>query len=551
MTTVGYVRVSKEEQTEGYSPEAQGREIRRLASARNLKVARIYSDLGRSGKTAYRPGFQTMIQAADDGLVDTIIVHKLDRFSRSLIDTLTYLRRLHLKGATLISVTEQFDFSTPIGKMMLAVIAALAEWFLNNLSQETSKGKQERARQGHWNGVLTFGYTTIRRIQKQLSEDQDQHNVDLWEDALETWQGRNRDTAAFPCPVNGPGAVLAFEQYATGVKSYADIACALNEAGYRTTGHQGTRLFSKGTVRPMLTNPFYMGMTTYKGETMPGAHEALISEDLFERCQQVRVWRRDAGNKSPKREAQSYPLSGLLRCVECGASFTGHHHRNVRRYRGDGREQGKECSQYPRSMRSDVIEESVARILRDIQLPDDWQARVLARLESTARNESVTQSMRRDLEGQLERAKHLYVWKDITEDEYRAIKADIESRLPQPERPVAMVNLERAAQLLDDFRLLLDKIPLDKRGPLFRQLFVDLYVGNGQIVAVRPTLVLNELLKYGNMEDVRYLASSEGLPPTSPPGVFDKRQVHSGVIMWVAPNISPGKVRKLIMEQVA
>lgn len=64
----------------------------------------------------------------------------------------------------------QFDFSTPMGKMMFGMIALLAEWYLDNLSQETTKGKSERARKGDWNGTLPFGYTTLARLRQMLAD---------------------------------------------------------------------------------------------------------------------------------------------------------------------------------------------------------------------------------------------------------------------------------------------------------------------------------------------------------------------------------------------
>lgn len=163
-----YTRVSSEEQLEGYSLSAQAEAGQRLIEQRGWEFVKVYPERGRSGKTVFRPEFQQMLKDAEAGLFDVIVVHKLDRFSRSLADVLIYLKKLGEKGVEFISVTENFDFTTPFGKLMLAVLGAFAEWYLDNLRNEVMKGKRERVRLGFWNGTLSFGYTTPGRLRKDL-----------------------------------------------------------------------------------------------------------------------------------------------------------------------------------------------------------------------------------------------------------------------------------------------------------------------------------------------------------------------------------------------
>ncbi|MFC1961188.1 recombinase family protein, partial [Chloroflexota bacterium] len=104
-----YTRVSSEEQVDGYSLSAQEVETRRVCQQKGWEVVRVYTDPGRSGRTAIRPGFQAMIDDAEAGQFDVIVVHKLDRFSRSLLDTLSYLGQLDKTNVSFISATEDFD----------------------------------------------------------------------------------------------------------------------------------------------------------------------------------------------------------------------------------------------------------------------------------------------------------------------------------------------------------------------------------------------------------------------------------------------------------
>ena len=155
-----YVRVSTEEQVEGYSLEAQDRAGRLYCDAHGWEIIDVYRDEGRSARTddlARRPAFQQLLADAEAGHFDVIVVHKLDRFSRNLRVTLETLERLQTWGVGFVSISEQMDFTTPIGKVVLATLAAFAQYYSDNLSLETKKGKAERKAQGLYNGLLPFG----------------------------------------------------------------------------------------------------------------------------------------------------------------------------------------------------------------------------------------------------------------------------------------------------------------------------------------------------------------------------------------------------------
>lgn len=145
MRAVIYTRVSTNEQIDGYSLDAQQEQCTRFCESRGWQVVRVYQDAGRSGLSIHRPALQEMLKATD---YDVIVCHKLDRFSRSLLDVMSQLAALNERGVTFASASEQFDFSTPFGKVILAMLAAFAQWYVDNLATEIRKGKQERARQG-------------------------------------------------------------------------------------------------------------------------------------------------------------------------------------------------------------------------------------------------------------------------------------------------------------------------------------------------------------------------------------------------------------------
>jgi len=162
------------------------------------------------------------------GKYDVLVVHKIDRFSRKLRITLEYFEKLGKAGVGFVSIQNDIDYSTPTGKFMLVMQGGLAELYSDNLSEETKKGWAERRAQGLYCGLLPFG----------------------------TMKGE--DGVPIPHSDTHHGLQRAFQLAAEG-KNDKEVAQALNIAGYRTAGNRGPQLFSRDTVRGMLTNKFYLG----------------------------------------------------------------------------------------------------------------------------------------------------------------------------------------------------------------------------------------------------------------------------------------------------
>lgn len=166
-----FLRVSHEEEVEGWSLDAQHELCMALINQREWSIAphHIHFEPGRSAKTDARPAFQRMMRQALARQFDNIIVHKLDRFSRSLSDVIKNVALLKKVGVGLVSVSELWvDTTTPQGEFMLHLLALLAQWDNQNRARETAKGKAARARAGYWNGTLGFGYTTLRFLKREL-----------------------------------------------------------------------------------------------------------------------------------------------------------------------------------------------------------------------------------------------------------------------------------------------------------------------------------------------------------------------------------------------
>ena len=198
-----YARVSTEEQVEGYSIDAPKRAFQTLIQGRDWSNHGEYLEEGKSAHSddvGKRPMFK---QAIDDGLAgkyDVLVVHKIDRFSRTLRDTLEYLEKLGKASVGFVSIQNEMDYSTPIGKLMLVMHSGLAEWYSDNLGEETKKGMAERKRQGLYCGPLPFGVM------------------------------KGEDGVPIPDPTTHPGLALAFEM-ATEGKSDREVALTPGDFG--------------------------------------------------------------------------------------------------------------------------------------------------------------------------------------------------------------------------------------------------------------------------------------------------------------------------------
>jgi len=154
-----YTRVSTNEQTDGYGRDTQRTKINQWANLNDAEVADWYADTASGGDTE-RPGLQSLLGAVRDGEYDAVLVYKADRLSRSLKDLLTIIDDvLEPSGTAFISVTEQFDTSTPSGRLFLQMIGSFSEFERALITERMREGRREKAEDGgHATGEIPLGY---------------------------------------------------------------------------------------------------------------------------------------------------------------------------------------------------------------------------------------------------------------------------------------------------------------------------------------------------------------------------------------------------------
>jgi site-specific DNA recombinase len=306
-----YIRWSTDEQGQGTTLAIQRERVELFIRSQGWSLAedRVFVDDGYSGSTLDRPAMRLLREAVRAGEVDCVVVYKLDRLSRSLLDTVTLVRREWQERCTLYSATENFDTCSPVGQMVFNLLVSFAEFERNLIRERTLSGKRKRAQQGRNAGQrYAYGY--------RRGDD----------------GGWVLDSVDETGGLAGPAAVVRqiFSRYMAGT-SMAAIAAALNQAGHAAP--QGGA-WGLGAISRVLANPAYAGTYQYGGSQVAGAIPAIVSAEEFAQVQQRRRGR--TGRPDRARPGQ-YLLSGLARCGRCGRPVAGSRGRGRRYYVCTGR----------------------------------------------------------------------------------------------------------------------------------------------------------------------------------------------------------------------
>ncbi len=360
-----YLRVSSAGQMntdvdrDGFSLPAQRAACARKAGTLGAVVIEEFVERGESGKsTLRRTALTAMLERVDKGDVDFVIVHKVDRLARRRADDSVILERIRAAGAQLVSVSENID-ETPSGMLTHGIMAVIAEFYSMNLAAEVLKGTTEKARRGGAPFRAPIGYRNVR----------------------ETFDGREIRTIAID-EVRGPLIKEAFELYASGEYSLLELASIMEAKGLRTpkTPSRPPGVVAANRLNTILRNPFYVGIVSYRGESHPGRHEALVSEDTFEKVQEMLTAKRQSGERPSRHH---HFLRGTLVCADCGGRLFYTKNRGnggvYEYFSCAGRMNGRGCIQ-PHH-RVEAVEVAVERYYENVELSEEKQAIILAEFE--------------------------------------------------------------------------------------------------------------------------------------------------------------------------
>lgn len=248
-----------------------------------------YDDGGFSGGSLKRPALQQLLQDVEAGLVDMIVVYKIDRLTRSLMDFSRLVEVLDRNQCSFVSVTQNFNTYDSMGRLTLNVLLSFAQFEREVITERIRDKVTASKKKGMWmGGILPLGYNS--------------HNKKLVINEEEATVVR-----------------LAFEKYLV-LRSEIAVAEWLNENGYTTMSKGNNGKFTHMRVSKMLKNVLYAGKIPHKKNIYEGQHEAIVSQELFDEAQKIKSKNR-TGRLAPSRFIEHSLLKGFITCDCCQAAM--------------------------------------------------------------------------------------------------------------------------------------------------------------------------------------------------------------------------------------
>lgn len=272
-----------------------------------------YDDGGFTGGNIERPGVRQLMKDIEAGLIDCVIVYKVDRLSRSLMDFARMMSTFEEHGVSFVSVTQQFNTTHSMGRLTLNILLSFAQFEREIISERTRDKIAAARRKGKWAGghpVLGYDIVTGPGGSKIVVNAKEAERV---RHIFETYQE---------------------------LRSVRALGRRLDELGWRTKAWttkagraMGGKPFETSTLFKLLTNVTYIGQVRYHEHVYDGEHEPIINDDLFRSVQAgLRLNGTTGGGHT--RNKHGALLKRLVRCAACGCAMTHHFaSQNGKRYR--------------------------------------------------------------------------------------------------------------------------------------------------------------------------------------------------------------------------
>jgi site-specific DNA recombinase len=277
MTVGVYIRVSKQEQAlEGYSIEAQKERLTAYCKAQGWTDYRYYIEEGVSGRDTDRPKLKLLLSHIQGGQIKTLLVYRLDRLTRSVIDLHRLLKFLQDHGCAFKSATEMYDTTTANGRMFMGIVALLAQWESENMSERIKMALEQKVSEGERVGNIPYGFD-LTEDEKLIKNEKSVVVLDMIEKVKSGWS-INR------------------------VANYLNLV-------------NNDREWRANTVLRILRNPALYGATKWNDKVFENTHEGIITKEEFLKLQQIL----DDRAVHHRRDVKStYLFQGVLICPSCG-----------------------------------------------------------------------------------------------------------------------------------------------------------------------------------------------------------------------------------------
>jgi DNA invertase Pin-like site-specific DNA recombinase len=156
---IGYVRVSTEKQADfGISLEAQTAKVQAMAVVQGCELQEVIIDAGESAKSLKRPGMERLLALVDSRAIDTVIIAKLDRLTRSVADLAELLKRFDKRGVSLVSVADSLDTRSAAGRLVLNIMVSVSQWEREAIGERTRDAMSHKRANGERVGTIPYGF---------------------------------------------------------------------------------------------------------------------------------------------------------------------------------------------------------------------------------------------------------------------------------------------------------------------------------------------------------------------------------------------------------
>ena len=427
-----YSRVSSAHQAEhGMSIESQPEALRSWAESQGWHISGELTDPGRTGRNDEREGFQSLMRSLKAYKPDAVLVTRLSRFMRNARLTLNAIHDMRQIGVALICKDEPIDTRRRgISDMFLAILATMAEWESDRMSEYAKDTRQRLVSKGRWpSGPTPYGYA-YEKMSGHLVLVTDQAEV----------------------------VRLMFSLYTDGRMGMNAIQRELAARGIRAP--RGGKVWATSKIWQVLSDEVYIGRHRLGIDVPP-----IVDEEVFHRAQRLR---RTNKHLHPPRK-DKWPLQNRLRCSECGSTFRCSYSRGKRYYRCSANtitsrhfiETGERCP--ARSYRAEDLEWSLLSGICDSMFVPRNFAKALestiselrTRKDDLERGVGPLREALEDAEAELRRIELAWVRGRLTADELSKLEKDALERRERTQArleslaPDDLDELERTRSLLE------------------------------------------------------------------------------------------------------
>lgn len=466
-----YIRVSTDEQVDkGNSLHEQKERLEAYCKAMGWLAPVIYSDDGYSAKDMRRPAAQKMIKGVQKNKYDVLLTSKLDRMSRNLLDMLQLVRLLDEHGCNYVSASEGFDTSTAVGRMVLQLLAAFAEFERERISERVKDNMISMAKNtDRAINMPCYGYDILEG--KYSINTKEAENIRLMFDLAE----------------NGHG--------------YRAISKTLNEKGIRT---KKDKEWTPLSVKRVIKNDTLAGTMTYNKRQMKngkmvfrdesewivklGNHPAIIELEKWKKVIAILESRKPAKKHA---DSETYILTGLVKCGYCGRTMKGSTARYNRsekkyiyyRYMCSSYQRGFGCKYH--AVHRDEIETAVINQIKELATYSTKEVREVSITSSMGRSEiqeieSDLEKINRRIQKQIEAfTSELITPEDLKRASQKAEKERAELQVKMERIKSREIDMAQVKRKINEYLDVINGIDRVKSKQLLRQMISNISYKDG------------------------------------------------------------------------